>query len=89
MSSETYTEPTVVPATRVMGLGVGVFLIGFFVFVVAVVFLATSPCLVKPKIFFRFISVSMLGLVLFLLFSADRESEYENEGSMTTVSFCQ
>ena len=79
------TEPTVVPPTRVLGLGMGVFLIGFFVFLVAIVFLMTAPCLIKPKIFFRWLSLIMLGLCLFMLFGADRESEYENEGSMTKV----
>jgi lipid-A-disaccharide synthase-like uncharacterized protein len=75
-----------VPSTRVLGLGVGIFLIIFFSICFIVVFLISTPCSVRPKLFWRgFASVS-LGMIILLLIYAPRESAYESTDIQIKVS---
>lgn len=64
------------PTTRVMGLGVGIFLIAFFTATVLVMFAITTPCAVRPKLVCRTCSILWWVIVVLILLYAPRENTY-------------
>lgn len=90
MSSAGATQGELVenPATRVMGLGIGIFLIGFFSITLIVIFILTGPCSVRPQLFCRMFSTLALGVIILLLLFAPRQDQYQSTDGEIEVSPC-
>lgn len=82
---DTSTELVEVGSTRVLGLGIGIFLIGFFTIALVVVFLISTPCSVRPKVFCRGLWSLILGVVILLLVYAPRENAFETDEDQIKV----
>lgn len=73
------------PTTRVLGLGVGIFLIAFFSICFILVFLISTPCSVRPKLFWRGFATLSLSVLILLLVYAPRESTYVSTDNQIKV----
>ena len=77
-----------VPTSRVLGLGVGIFVIVFFTICFIVIFLISAPCSVRPKLFWRCFASVSLALIVLLLIYAPRESAYVSTDDEIKVLLC-
>ena len=87
MSTTSTTNMVEAPSTRVMGLGIGIFVIGFFSIVLIIIFLISTPCSVRPKIFCRALSTISLGVIILLLIFAPRESAFVSTQPEVKVTY--
>ena len=72
--------------TKILGLGIGTFLIGFFLVLCVFVWLLSTPCGGFMKWFSRWFSLLILLIVFLVLYFAERENSQKSIGPVTKVS---
>lgn len=76
MSTAAPSQVTIdTPSSRVIGIGIGTFIVFFLAFINAVVWILSVPCFAPPKVLSRLIAFIILVVVSTILLFAEKEDK--------------
>ena len=83
----TNDDETEASPTRILGIGVGTFLIALFFFIMVLVWLISSPEKGPCKPISRALFTAIFIIVTLLLINADRDSRFEDQSEVEVIAF--